>query len=321
MHTHEEHNHKHDHGHGHDHHGHEGHNHGAIVALTSVSKAFIVGIILNLAYVIVQVVVGLNIHSLSLLSDAGHNFLDVGALALSLLAFKLTKAKATKNYTYGFRKSSVLISLLNASVLLLSIGAIGYESIFRFQHPQELPGLTISIIAAIGIVINGVSAFMFFSNKENDLNVKSAFLHLLSDAVVSLGIVVGGIIIYYTHLYWIDPVLSIIICIVIIISTWNLLRNSLRLSLDGVPENIDMKKIEAAALKTKGVLDIHHIHVWAISTTENALTAHIVVDENSTMQDIQKIKHDLKHTFEHQDVHHVTLETETRTADCAEPDC
>ena len=323
MHTHEEHKHKHkhDHGHGHDHHGHEGHNHGAIVALTSVNKAFIVGIILNLAYVIVQVVVGLNIHSLSLLSDAGHNFLDVGALALSLLAFKLTKAKATKNYTYGFRKSSVLISLLNASVLLLSIGAIGYESFFRFQHPQELPGLTISIIAAIGIVINGVSAFMFFSNKENDLNVKSAFLHLLSDAVVSLGIVVGGIVIYYTHLYWIDPVLSIIICIVIIISTWNLLRNSLRLSLDGVPENIDMKKIEEAALKTKGVLDIHHIHVWAISTTENALTAHIVVDENSTMQEIQKIKHNLKHAFEHQDVHHVTLETETRTADCAEPDC
>ena len=195
---------------------HEGHNHGT-VELTSINKAFIIGIVLNLAYVIIQVVIGFRINSLALLSDAGHNFLDVGALALSLLAFKLNKAKANNKYTYGFKKSSILISLFNAILLLISIGAIGYEAILRFKHPEPSPGITIAIVSAIGIVINAVSAFMFFRDKEKDLNVKSAFLHLASDAVVSLGLVIGGIIMHYTHIYWIDPVLSLVVCAVIIV--------------------------------------------------------------------------------------------------------
>lgn len=310
SHNHEEHNHT---------HNHEGHNHGAITALKSVNSAFIIGIILNFSYVVIQVVLGLRIHSLSLLSDAGHNLLDVSALTLSLVAFKLTKNKANEKYTYGYRKFSILTSLLNALVLLISIGAIGYESILRFSYPQQMPGLTIAVIAAIGIIINGVSAFMFFKNKDNDMNVKSAFLHLLSDALVSFGLVIGGIIIYYTHLYWIDPALSIIICVVIIASTWNLLKDSLRLSLDGVPANISLQKIKEVALKVKGVSEIHHLHVWAISTTENALTAHIVVDENITMKEIQKIKQEINHQFEHQNIHHITLETEI--TDCGKAEC
>ena len=302
-------------------HQHEGHDHGAPIVLTNVNKAFVVGIVLNLAYVIIQVIIGLRINSLSLLSDAGHNFLDVAGLALALVAFKLTQSKATEKYTYGYRKSSILISLLNAVILLISIGAIGYEAIFRFAHPQELPGITIAIIASIGIVINAVSAFMFFRDKEKDINIKSAFLHLASDALVSLGLVAGGIIIYFTHLYWIDPVLSLVVCGVIIASTWKLLRDSLRLSLDGVPANIDMQKVKDIALKISGVVDIHHMHVWAISTTENALTAHLMVGEKTTMQQIQEMKEHLKHELQHQNIHHVTLETETKNTGCDEVDC
>lgn len=288
------------------------HSHGGVVALTNVSKAFVVGIILNLAYVIIQLVIGFRINSLALISDAGHNFLDVGALALSLLAFKLNKSKASDKYTYGYKKSSILTSLFNAVVLLISIGAIGYEAILRFRHPQPLPGLSVAIVSAIGIVINAVSAFMFFRDREKDLNVKSAFLHLASDAVVSVGLVAGGIIIYYTHLYWIDPVLSVIVCSVIIVSTWRLLSDSLRLSLDGVPKNIDLEKIKDAALKINGIKDIQHIHVWALSTTQNALTAHIVVSNEIDYQQEEKIKKELRHKLEHENIQHITLETERK---------
>ena len=301
-------------------HHHEGHQHGP-QKITNLNRAFIIGIILNLLYVLIQVVVGLRINSLSLLSDAGHNFLDVAGLALAMLAFKLSKSKATEKYTYGYRKASILISLLNAVVLLISIGAIAYEAAFRFKYPQQLPGTTIAIIAAIGIFINGVSAFLFFRDRDKDINVKSAFLHLASDALVSLGLVAGGIIIYYTHLYWIDPLLSIIICLVIITSTWRLLRDSLRLSLDGVPDNVDIHQIRETALGVKGILDIHHLHVWAISATKNALTAHIILDGQTTVQQTKEIKEKLKHAFEHLNIQHVTLETETKDEHCEEEDC
>lgn len=308
--------------HSHNHnHGHEGHNHGAIITLTDVNKAFVIGIILNLVYVIVQIIVGFRINSLSLLSDAGHNFLDVGALALSLLAFKLHKAKSTENYTYGYKKSSILISLFNAVVLLVSIGAIGYESVRRFQHPQPLPGFTISVIAAIGIIVNGVSAFMFFRDKEKDLNVKAAFLHLLADALVSLALVVGGIVIYYTHLYWIDPILSLIVCTVIIANTWHLLNASLRLSLDGVPKGITLKNIRETALDVKGILEIHHIHIWAISTTENALTAHIIVEDNISQKQIKLIKDNFKHELYHLNINHATIEIDTKHNNFENVDC
>ena len=305
----------------HDHdHSHAGHHH-HVPEIKSLNKAFIIGIILNLAYVLIQVIIGLNINSLSLLSDAGHNFLDVAGLALAMLAFKLAKSKSTETYTYGYRKASILVSLFNAVVLLISIGAIAYEATLRFKYPQPVPGKTVAIIAAIGIVINGVSAFMFFKDKDSDINVKSAFLHLMSDALVSLGLVVGGIIIYFTKLYWIDPLLSIIICLVIITSTWKLLKDSLKLSLDGVPDNVDINKIKETAMKTKGVLDLHHLHIWAISTTTNALTAHIVLNGQITLQETRKIKDKLKHDFEHLNIHHATLETETVEEDCKEEDC
>ena len=297
------------------------HHHNHFPKLDTINRAFIVGIILNFAYVIIQIIVGLRINSLSLLSDAGHNFLDVGALSLSLLAVKLAKTKATQTYTYGYKKISILISLLNAIILLISIGAIGYESINRFQHPQIQQGFIISIVSAIGIVINGVSAFMFFNDKEKDINVKSAFMHLLSDALVSLALVGGGIIMYYTHLYWIDSALSLIVCAVIIISTWRLLKDSFRLSLDGVPKNVDFDKVKEAAIKINGVIDINHIHIWAISTTENAMTGHLIISTGLTHEQITEIKHAFKHEMDELNIGHCTIEIENELEVCTHNDC
>jgi cobalt-zinc-cadmium efflux system protein len=289
--------------------------------IAGTNKAFIIGIVLNSAYVLLQVTIGLKINSLSLLSDAGHNFLDVAGLALAMLAFRLAKSKSTEKYTYGYKKASVLISLLNTIILLISIGAIGYEAIYRFQNPESLPGKIIAIVAAVGIVINGSSAFMFLRDKDKDINVKSAFLHLASDVLVSLGLVVGGLIIYYTHLYWIDPLLSIIICLVIIVSAWRLLKNSLRLSLDGVPENVDLQKVKEMILKTDGVINFHHLHIWAISTTQNAMTGHLVVSENISNIELVTIKNNIRHELERLNIQHTTLEIESDTQNCDEIRC
>jgi cobalt-zinc-cadmium efflux system protein len=309
-----QHSHSHDHSHGLGHHHHQ-------VDLKSVNQAFVVGIILNMAFVIIEAIVGLSIKSLSLLSDAGHNLADVASLALSLIAFRLMKVRPTEKYTYGYKKTTILVALLNAAVLLLSLGAIGYEAVHRLMIPQPLPGKTISLVAAIGIVVNAVTALLFLRNKESDLNIKSAFLHLLSDAIVSAGLVVGGIIIFYTHLYWIDAALSLLVAVIILFSTWQLLKDSLRLSLDGVPEGIEIKKIKEVIDGISGVKDFHHIHVWAISTTENALTAHVVVDRNSDMDLIEELKHKIKHELLHQQIQHATLEIEMEDSPCEEPDC
>ncbi len=297
------------------------HSHHHPVSAKKMNTAFIAGILLNFLFVLVEVVVGLNTHSLSLLSDAGHNLADVGALALSLLAFRLLKVKSNAHFTYGYKKTSILVALFNAMVLLVSIGAILYEAAHRFINPETIPGKTISIVAGIGIVINALTALLFFRDKEKDMNIKSAYLHLMSDAIVSLGIVIGGIIIFYTNWYWIDSILSIVIAIVILFSTWHLLKGSLRLSLDGVPENIHIDEIKFAAIKIKGVKDLHHIHVWAISTTENALTAHLVLEDHVTTLEEQKIKHELRHELEHKNIHHITLETERENEVCEMVEC
>jgi len=206
-------------------------------------------------------------------------------------------------------------------VLLVSVGAIIYEAAHRFFNPEPLPGITIAIVAGIGIAINSVTALMFLRDKDKDINIKSAYLHLMSDALVSLGLVVGGIVIFYTQWFWIDSVLSIVIAVVILLSTWRLLKNSLRLSLDGVPENIHIDDIKATAMKITGVRDLHHIHIWAISTAENALTAHLVLQQNITSEQEQKIKHELRHELERKSIHHITLETERENETCETEVC
>ena len=288
--------------------------------ITSLNKAFIIGIVLNFGYVIFQIVVGFRINSLSLLSDALHNFADVVALALSLLAFKLASVKATEKYTFGYKKASILVALFNALLLLVSVGAIGYEAILRFFEPEPQQGLTIAIVSGIGILINGISAFQFFRDKDSDLNVKSAFSHLAADAVVSLGLVVGGVLIHFTGWIWIDPVLSLIVALVIIWGTWSLMKDTLRLSLNGVPNDIDLEKVREEILESPEVASVHHIHVWAMSTTENALTAHIVLKQVIDFQDIVKLKKHIKHHLEHVNIHHATLEFEVAD-DCTDKEC
>lgn len=289
---------------------HEDHDHHHPVTLTHVNTAFMVGIALNLLFVIIEVIFGFYAHSLSLLSDAGHNLADVATLALALLAFRLLKVRSNEHYTYGYRKTSILVALFNALALVASVGIIIYEAIVRLFHPQPTPGNTIAIVAGIGVLINGFTAFLFLSNKEKDINVKSAYLHLLSDALVSLGIVIGGIIIHYTSWFWIDSLLSCIVALVILYSTWSILKDSLRLSLDGVPADINLEDIRKTILRTEGIWGMYHLHVWAISSTENAMTAHLVLKDGASFDEERRIKEELRHSLLHHNIHHVTLETE-----------
>jgi cobalt-zinc-cadmium efflux system protein len=193
---------------------------------------------------------------------------------------------------------------------LVSIGAISYEALRRILHPEPLPGNVIAIVAGVGIIVNGVTALMFMKEKGKDLNIKGAYLHLLADAAVSAALVVGGIIIIYTGWFWLDPMLSLLIALVILFSTWGLLRDSLRLSLDGVPRDIDLQKVKDEAIKIKGIERIHHVHVWAMSTTENAMTAHLVIDQEMTAEMEVQAKNNFRHAMEHLNIQHVTLETE-----------
>jgi cobalt-zinc-cadmium efflux system protein len=282
----------------------------------NLNRSFIIGIVLNAAFVIIEFGAGFYYNSLALLSDAGHNLSDVASLGLSLFAFKISKAKSNERFTYGYHKSTILASLVNAVILLIAVGSIGLEAIQRFMHPEGTKGSVIALVAAVGIVINTLSAMLFFRDKENDLNVKGAYLHLATDALVSAGVVIAGIIIAYTGIQWIDPLISLIIMTVVIYGTWNLLTESLRLSMDAVPEKIELEKIKEAARKIPGVKEIHHVHVWGMSTTQNAMTAHVVIDSKDSMSDAEKIKHELKHELEHMNIPHATLEFESSDEQC-----
>jgi cobalt-zinc-cadmium efflux system protein len=291
-------------------HNHDHHHHAHRLDINQVNTSLIAGICLNILFVVVEFGAGFFSNSLALISDAGHNLSDVASLALALLAFKLLKIKPTEKFTYGYRKASILISLLNAVILLIAVGSIGYESVHRFLEPKPVASNVVISVAAIGIVINAVSALFFFRDRKKDLNLKGAYLHLMVDALVSLGVVVAGIIMAYTQWLWIDPLISVVIMIVILASTWNLLSDSLSLSMDAVPTNISIENIREAALKLSGIRDIHHIHVWAISTAENALTAHLVISHSTSQEETSALKNRLKHELEHMGIQHATLETE-----------
>ena len=276
----------------------------------NASRAFIISIVLNLIYVVVEFSYGFYSNSLALMSDAGHNLTDVAALSLGLFAIRLSKIKPNKIYTYGYSKASILISLTNAVALLVTVAFIGYEAIERFNHPHELNGITISIVAGLGIFINTASALLFLKNKEHDINNKGAFLHLVVDALVSLSVVIAGIIMYYTHWYVIDPILSILVMVVIIFSSWKILMQSLRLTLDAVPENVDVKAMIAAVEKIDGVVDFHHIHVWPLSTTKNALTGHLLLKNDCDTHQAEELKIKTKELLLQYNIHHATIETE-----------
>ena len=289
------------------------HQHSHTINAKSLNKAFIIGIVLNLAFVVIEFAAGFWFDSLALLSDAGHNLSDVVSLVLALLAFRLAKVKANERYTYGYKKSTILVSLLNAVILLVAVGAIVIESIHKLSNPAVVPGGAIAWVAGVGVLINAFTAFLFMKDKEKDLNVKGAYLHMAADALVSVGVLVAGIVISRTGWYIIDPIIGLIVAVVILISTWNLLHDSLRLTLDGVPTSIDSQKVIEAIRALPGVDDVHHIHIWAISTTENALTAHIVLKQ---AEDMQEVKHLIRHRLEDFGIGHATLEFEVPGEHC-----
>jgi cobalt-zinc-cadmium efflux system protein len=256
-------------------HDHAGHAHEP----PSNNAAFAIGVILNLGFVAIEVLYGLAAHSLALISDAGHNLSDVFCLLLAWGAMHLTKTAPTKRRTYGWRRSSILAALINAVILLVVVGGITVEAIRRLENPPEVAGGTVMAVAAVGIVINTISALLFMSGRKRDLNLKGAFLHMAGDAAVSLGVVIAAFAIRLTGWHWLDPAASLAIGAVIVWGTWGLLRESINLSMDAVPAEIDPQAVESYLTNLAGVTAVHDLHIWAMSTTEVALTVHLVMEE------------------------------------------
>lgn len=280
------------------------------------SKAFLFGIILNVAYIIVEVTYGLISNSMALIADAGHNFSDVLGLILAWGGAYLAKKAATENRTYGLRKATVLAALFNAIILMIAVGAITIEAIRKVIEPEPMGGTTMMIVAGVGVVINTLTALLFVKGREKDINIKGAFLHMAADAGVSLGVVLAGLMINITGLYVLDPIISLVIVVVITIGTWGLLKDSFHLSMDAVPRGIDYKKIKNYLLSLEGVTDVHDLHIWAMSTTENALTAHLVMpdgeQDDKFLGKICKTLHD-KFGIEHSTIQ---VEKSAQSASC-----
>lgn len=295
------------------HHHHESH-----AVTDSLYKIFIVCIALNLLFVFIEAIVGFVYNSLGLLSDAGHNLSDVFSLMLALIAFRLARHPASLHFTYGYKKATILISLLNAVILLVAVGAIVIESVYRLRNATDVSGEAIGWTAGAGIVINGLTTWLLMKDRKADLNVNGAFLHMLMDTLVSVGVVVSGVIISFTDWVWIDSAVSIVIAVIILVSTYRLLKESLFLSLDAVPEGVDMEKLKHDISETSGVAGWHHLHVWAISTTENAATLHVVLGDLSAME---RVKTELKEAFRKNGVSHCTIECEQAGNVCKEMEC
>lgn len=284
------------------------HDHSHAHTPANYGKAFAIGVTLNLAFVMAEFFYGQASHSLALVADAGHNLSDVLSLLLAWGAMLLSQRLPSQRRTYGFRRSSILASLVNAVVLLLTVGAVAWEAIQRLFEPAPVAETTVIWVAALGILINGVTAFLFMAGRERDLNIKGAFLHMASDAGVSLGVVIAGIVILYTGWYWLDPVISLVVMGIIVLGTWGLLRDSLNLALDAVPADIDVSSIHDYLRSITGVADVHDLHIWGMSTTETALTAHLVMpDAAGEDRLLSRICHELHDTF---GIEHATLQIE-----------
>ncbi|MBY6127900.1 cation diffusion facilitator family transporter [Qipengyuania aquimaris] len=269
------HSHDHDHDH-HDGHGH-GHGHGHSHAPKDFGQAFLIGVILNSVFVVVEAVYGWISGSMALIADAGHNLSDVMALLLAWGASVAAKKPPTQRFTYGFKSSTILAALANAGLLLVAIGAITFETLHRIAEPAPVEGMTMVIVAGIGIVINTGTALLFLRGREHDINIRGAFLHMAADALVSLGVVIAGVAIVFSGATWIDPLVSLLIVAVIAWGTWGLLKDSVAMSLLGVPKGISESGVRSYFAGLEGVSEIHELHIWPMSTTETALTAHLVM--------------------------------------------
>jgi len=304
----------HSHDHGHD--GPHGHSHGHSRAPASFGWAFGIGIALNFAFVVVGAAAGWIGHSMALIADAGHNLGDVAGLAAAWTAALLAKRAPSTRFTYGLRSSSILAALFNAVFLLVATGAIALEAIHRFSTPEPVAGRLVMAIAAFGIAINTATALLFLRGRHDDLNIKGAFLHMAGDAAVSAGVVLAGAAILFTGWGWIDPAMSLVVCLVIVAGTWSLLRDALNMTLHGVPPGIDPARVSAYLAACPGVCAIHDLHIWPMSTTETALTAHLVyVTGHPGDEALHAIAETLRHDYA---IAHTTLQVEINpNADCA----
>ncbi|MFZ9396671.1 MAG: cation diffusion facilitator family transporter [Erythrobacter sp.] len=304
------------HGHAHDHaHGHAHHHH----APADFGRAFLVGVVLNTAFVAVEATYGFLSGSMALVADAGHNLSDVLALILAWMASVAARRAPSAGFTYGFKSSTILAALANALLLAIAVGAILFETIHRIINPAPVEGMTMVVIAGIGIVINSATALMFMRGRKHDLNIRGAFLHMAADALVSLGVVVAGIAILLTGQMWIDPLASLLIVAVIGWGTWGLARDSVRMGLHAVPEGIDEAQVRARLAELPGVASVHDLHIWPMSTTETALTAHLVMPHGHPSDAfLQQAAQTLEHGF---GIGHVTLQvmvTPDRVRCCGE---
>jgi cobalt-zinc-cadmium efflux system protein len=302
----------------HDHatHGSHTHAHHRRSHADATGRAFAIGVGLNAAFVIAEVVGGIIGNSVALLADAAHNFSDVLGLTLAWGAARLARRKPSARHTYGLRRSTILASLANAVLLLVGVGGVSWEAIERLRAPSAEPhGAVVLVVAAIGVVINGGSALLFVHSRKQDANVRGAFLHLVADAAVSVGVVIAGIMLLTTGWTWVDGAVSLIVSAVILIGTWSLLRDALNLALDAVPVHIDPKAVRAYLEELPHVLGVHDLHIWALSTTETALTGHLVVDGQSCDASfLRRVGHALETKF---GIHHSTIQMDPPDA----PEC
>jgi cobalt-zinc-cadmium efflux system protein len=305
------HGHSHAHGHdhgpsGHDHAGHH-HDHGALAARAPL--VFAIGMALNLGFVVVEAIYGILAHSIALLADAGHNLSDVLSLAAAWGASVLVQRRPSGRYTYGLRSSSILVALLNAIILLVAVGAIILEAVQRLARPEPVAGKTVIIVALLGVVVNGLTAAALLAAGRSDLNVRSAFAHMAADAAVSLGVAAAGTVILFTGLQWLDPAVSIVVAILIVAATWQLLRQALDMALHAVPYGIDPQRVRDHLAHVVGVNAVHDLHIWPMSTTETALTAHLVMPAGHPGDEaLARIADELHERFA---IGHVTIQVET----------
>lgn len=286
-------------------HGHS-HDHGP----TDFGTAFAVGIVLNIGFVVAEVIFGFLANSMSLLADAGHNLSDVLGLVLAWAAAMMARRAASPRFTYGLKKAPILAALANSLLLFVAVGAIGAEAVRRLFHPSVTHGGTVTIVAAAGILINGATALLFASGRKHDLNIRGAYLHMVADALVSIAVVIAGLVIMWTGQQWVDPAMSLAVAVVILWSSIGLLKESVWMSLAGVPKGIDVDGVELALTALDGVDAVHDLHIWPLSTTETALTAHIVTGQadypDALLENARRLLHDRFH------IEHCTIQVESQ---------
>ena len=303
-HDHHQHDHAHDHGH-----GHVGHSH----APDHFGFAFAAGVTLNTVFVVAELIFGYAANSLALISDAVHNFSDVISLLLAWAALWLARKQPTQQHTYGYRRASILAALVNAGLLLIAVGGIAVEAINRIQQPAAVAGWTVVLVAALGILVNGGTALLFMRGRHGDLNIRGAYLHMAADAGVSFGVVVAALVIMATGWLWVDPAISLGIAAVVLASGWGLAKDSVNLALDGVPKGIELAKVKDYLITLDGVTELHDLHIWAMSTNETALTAHLVRPAGFNDAFLHGVCEELSHRF---NIHHATLQIEASSEVC-----